>query len=55
VPADGGEPRKLDLAMDEIGAFDVSPDGRRIAFTGTRRDPEVWVIKNLLTAVRAAR
>jgi Tol biopolymer transport system component len=47
-PASGGEPRKLDLTMEQIQLTDMSPDGRRLAFTGTEREPQIWAIKNLL-------
>jgi Tol biopolymer transport system component len=47
-PAAGGEPRKLDLAMEQIRLTDVSPDGRRLAFTGTQREPEIRAIRNLI-------
>jgi len=52
-PADGGEPRKLDVSMQIINGPVVSPDGRRIAFTGTESKPELWVIRNLLSAAQA--
>ena len=55
VPADGGEPRRLDVAMDNIRDLNLSPDGRRLVFTGFRRDPELWVVKNLLPAFHGAR
>ena len=48
VPADGGPARKLDLATEGIGKMDLSPDGSRLVFSGTKRRQELWVIKNLL-------
>jgi len=52
-PADGGQPRKLDVSMQIINGPVVSPDGRRIAFTGTESKPELWVIRNLLSETQA--
>ena len=34
IPSEGGEPRKLDLAMQRLRLTDVSADGRRLAFAG---------------------
>ena len=47
-PADGGEPRKLNLLFESLATTDVSPDGKQVAFTGTMTKSEVWAIKNLL-------
>jgi Tol biopolymer transport system component len=55
IPAEGGEPRNLNITMQDIQAPAVSPDGRRIAFTGTRSKSELWVIHNLLPELRAGR
>lgn len=51
-PAGGGEPRKLDIVFESISTAELSHDGRRLAFTGTRTDGEVWMIKNLLRRPR---
>lgn len=48
VPTDGGPARKLDLATQGIGKMDLSPDGSRLLFSGTKSKQELWVIKNLL-------
>lgn len=53
IPTEGGEPRKLDVVMEIIQSLVVSPDGRRVAFTGHQTKSEVWVIHNLLSEVRA--
>jgi Tol biopolymer transport system component len=67
VPAEGGEPQKLDVNMQRqwyvrsVGGHAphfpaVHPDGRRLVFeTGTRRDMahEVWVMENLLPGLKA--
>jgi Tol biopolymer transport system component len=54
-PVDGGERRQLGLSVGGNTPIDVSPDGRHVAFTRTRSDPEVWTIKNLLTGVQSSR
>jgi Tol biopolymer transport system component len=67
VPAEGGEPQKLDVNMQRQRQLystgghgphlpGVHPDGRRIVFEmGNRRDrePEVWVMENLLPGLKA--
>ena len=55
IPAEGGEPRKLDLAMETISQPAVSPDGRRVAFTGGQTKSEVWMIQNLFAEDRAVK
>jgi Tol biopolymer transport system component len=52
VSSDGGPARKLDIVMDQIAAPIVSPDGRLIAFTATKQEPEIWTVANLLSSVR---
>ena len=52
VPTDGGLSRRLDVVMDQIEAPVVSPDGRTIAFTAMKREPQVWTVANLLAGVR---
>ena len=51
-PVDGGEPRKLDIVFEAIATAELSYDGKRLAFTGTKTDGEVWMIKNLLKQTR---
>ena len=52
VPSDGGPSRRLDVVMDEIAAPVVSPDGRTIAFTAVKREPQVWTVANLLASLQ---
>jgi Tol biopolymer transport system component len=57
APLDG-EPRRLNVDMrnwsGEPGDFDLSPDGRRIAFVATAgaQGAEVWALEHFLTPVR---
>jgi len=55
VPADGGAPRQLDVAMPGLRLADVSPDGRRLAFVVTRTSPELGVFDNVLKPAAAAK
>ncbi len=55
VPAEGGEPQKLGLAMKRLGYLSVHPDGRRIAFTAGLGIPEVWVMENFLPETEGTR
>jgi hypothetical protein len=55
IPAEGGSLRPLGLGMLEITTRMISSDGRRLAFTHETRSPELWVIRNLLTATTTAR
>jgi len=58
ISAEGGEPQNLGLTMQGLLPYGLSvhPDGRRIAFTaGTEPRSEVWVLKGLLPALKAAR
>jgi Tol biopolymer transport system component len=51
VPAGGGEPRKLGLALHQIDYISPHPDGSRIIFSSlgpTVHGPEVWVMENFL-------
>jgi Tol biopolymer transport system component len=50
VPAAGGEPQKLGLAMSRLMHLRVSPDGESIAFTASEQPgkTEVWVMENFL-------
>jgi Tol biopolymer transport system component len=50
VPVDGGPARRTGLATSaSIGKMDLSPDGKRLVFTGTKLQHELWVIKNLMS------
>ena len=48
IPAEGGTLRPLGLGISEITTRMISSDGRRLAFTQETRNPELWVIRNLL-------
>jgi len=54
IPAEGGEPKKLGLGMEQISFGDLSPDGGKLAFTSTRRKGELWAIDNLIPEIQAA-
>jgi len=48
ISAEGGEPEKLELAMENLHGLRFHPDGRRIVFTAGQRKAEVWVMENFL-------
>jgi Tol biopolymer transport system component len=52
TPVQGGEPRKLDLAVQGMRDMCVHPDGRHIAFAGAVSRNEVWVMENFLPSMR---
>ena len=54
VPAEGGQPQKLDLAMDSLADLRMHPDGRHIAFVAGSHKGEVWVMENFLPRAKAA-
>ncbi|MHC4353747.1 MAG: TolB family protein, partial [Planctomycetota bacterium] len=53
IPAEGGEPRKLELGV-KVSHLSLHPDGQRIAFTRpeSNGDGEVWVMENFLPESR---
>jgi len=55
ISAQGGEPRKLELAADGMRDICIHPDGRHIAFTEVKNRDEVWVLENFLPAPQAAK
>jgi Tol biopolymer transport system component len=48
----GGRAERLDTAWDLPVVFTPSPDGRRIAFWLQENEAEVWVMENLVAALR---
>jgi len=50
VPAAGGTPRKLDIALGTVGYMSVHRDNRRIAIACEGRASELWVLENVLPA-----
>jgi hypothetical protein len=55
VPASGGIPEQIwSLGEGHYGAyFDLSPDGKQIAYTTFAQEGEVWVMENLREVLRA--
>ncbi|MEK7409247.1 MAG: hypothetical protein AAB225_29640 [Acidobacteriota bacterium] len=49
IPVQGGAPRKLELAAEDLRDIAIHPDGRRIAFTAGQDRSEVWALENLLS------
>jgi len=48
IPARGGEPRRLELAMEGLAGLRFHPDGKQIAFTAGSHSAELWVMENFL-------
>ncbi len=48
VSAEGGEPEKLGLAMENVAGLCIHPDGRRIAFHNNHVVQEIWLLENFL-------
>jgi Tol biopolymer transport system component len=49
VPRDGGEPRKLKLAVEQMRHIRFHPDGRRVAYDAEPGGgAEIWVMENFL-------
>ena len=55
IPLEGGQPQRLDVAVDGLWQFRLHPDGRRVAFEAWENKSEVWTMENFLPALQAAR
>ena len=55
VPAQGGEPQRIGIAMDGLRDLRVHPDGQRIVFAAGQNKHEVWVMENFLPVQKAAK
>ena len=55
IPAEGGEPHKLNLAMKGLAQLRFHPDGRQVAFQAGGWSNEVWVLENFLPAAKSAK
>ena len=56
VPAQGGTPLKLDLAVPKMMFFTVHPDNRRFVFSVNEGvKSELWVMENFLPPLKAAK
>ena len=52
IPTEGGEPRKLGLAIYELINLSIHPDGQRIAFSSGKAGAEIWVMENFLPKLK---
>ncbi|MCK4758466.1 MAG: hypothetical protein KAT69_00380, partial [Candidatus Aminicenantes bacterium] len=48
VSLEDGEPQRIELSMRGMRKLCVHPDGKRVAFSASYRETEVWVMENLL-------
>jgi Tol biopolymer transport system component len=53
-PAAGGPGEKLHFFPEETGVFVMHPSGKRMAFTQSRTNYELWVLENFLPALKSA-
>jgi dipeptidyl aminopeptidase/acylaminoacyl peptidase len=51
VPQDGGEAERMWQA-ERMGAWAPSPDGRQVAFWVQENEGEIWVMENLVAALK---
>ena len=47
VPAAGGKPSQVGLAMEKLTAMGLSPDGRQLAFSAGIGRSELWVMERI--------
>jgi Tol biopolymer transport system component len=45
IPVSGGTPEPAGIEVDELSAFDISPDGTRIAYSARRSVTEIWALE----------
>jgi len=55
ISSEGGEPRRIGLAMNPLSQISIHPDGRRIAYSAGESKTEIWVLENFLPALKAAK
>ena len=55
VSIEGGEARKLGLAVAGMIHICLHPDGRHIAFTSVQHRDEVWVLENFIPSAKAVK
>ena len=48
VSLEDGEPQRIELSMRGMRGLCVHPDGKRVTFSASYRETEVWVMENLL-------
>jgi len=53
IPVQGADPQPMGLAMANLRAIRVHPDGRRIAFSAAGGNSEIWVMENMLPVLQA--
>ena len=55
VAAEGGEPQRLGLTVDELWWLRAHPDGRHVAFGTSQARTEVWLMEHFLPTAKAPR
>jgi Tol biopolymer transport system component len=54
VPSERGEPERMWEAPERMWAWAPSPDGRQVAFWVEENEGEIWVMENLVDALRGS-
>ncbi len=55
IAVEGGAPQNLGLPLNLMSQISIHPDGRRIAYNFGISKSEVWVMENLLAALKSAK
>jgi len=55
MPAEGGEPQKLNLSMKGLKGLRFHPNGRQVAFEASDSSAEVWIMENFLPPAKASK
>lgn len=54
IGIDGGQPGKIELGFNVLNSIRFHPDGKRVAFDSGRRGTQIWVMKDVLSALDAS-
>jgi Tol biopolymer transport system component len=55
VAAEGGDPQRLGLTVDDLWWLRLHPDGRRVAIGTWKGNNEIWVLENFLPPLKVAK
>ncbi|MFH2074575.1 MAG: hypothetical protein ABIJ57_04390 [Pseudomonadota bacterium] len=55
VAAEGGEPQRLGLTVQDLWSLRLHPDGRRVAISTWTGSVEIWVLENFLPPLKVTK
>ena len=55
IPAEGGEPHRLNLSMKGLRGLRFHPDGQQVAFEAGDSSAEVWMMENFLPPLKVVK